>query len=341
MKSLYFFKLAGVILFALAVITIPVAAFTPVTITDATGTVITISEEPQRIISLTPSVTEILFAINAGNRVVGCAENSDYPVEAAQLPIISSYAKFSMERILSLNPDLLIGEKTLVPYGDVSYLKEHGCTVLLIKSEDVSTAMENFITIGKAVGCVSNAENLVNTIQNELQLVTDTISKLSVKKPTVAHLLHCDPFFVSGKNTIQDVLITAAGCVNAFSNVPRWSIVNLEQLIVTNPDIILINANMGMGEKADAVIDTYFGNSSRFKTLPAYKNNKIYLIDGDLVDCFGPRLIHGVKSIAKIAYPDIFGEYNFENTSVAKTPGFSQILVLFGVAVAVFLRRRS
>ena len=341
MKVSSIIKLAGAILIAITVIAVPAAAFTPVTITDATGATLTITEEPQRIVSLTPTVAEILFAVGAGDRVVASAENTDYPAEAAQLPTVGSYASLSMERILTLVPDLLIGEKSMIRTDELEYLRTHGCTVLIVDADDIATAMESFLTIGKAVGCTSNAENLVNSIKNELKLITDATSVLSEEKPTVAHLLWYDPLFVSGKDTMQDNLITAAGCTNAFSDVSGWGVVNIEQFLVTNPDIIIINTSMGEGETSDAVIDTYFGNDARFKTLSAYKNNKIYVIDGDLVDRSGPRLIQGVEAIAKIAYPEIFGEYTFENTDVAKTPGFAPVLVLFGVAAAFFLRRRS
>lgn len=342
MKVQTLLKIIGVLLLATVLVTVPVAAFSPVTLTDATGAEIVITEQPSRIISLTPAVAEILFAVGAGDAVVASSENTNYPAEAAALPNVGSYANLSKERILSFEADLLIGEKSMISEDALAYLRVHGCKVLIIASDDIQSTMESIVTVGKAVGHASEAQTLVDEMQKELNLIVEKISSISdEEKPKIAHLLWYDPIYVSGKNTMQDSIISAAGGINAFADVDGWGVVNIEKFLTTNPDIVIINTSMGNGETEDDVINMYFESDTRFKIVSAYKNNNIYVLDGDLTDRSGPRFIQAVEAIAMAAYPDIFGAYTFENTGSAKTPGFAPVLVLFGVAAAVFLRRRS
>lgn len=334
-------KIAGILLFAAVLLAAPAAAFTPVTITDATGTDVIITEQPERIISLTPAAAEILFAVGAGDSVIASSDSTNYPEEAAALQTVGSYVSLNKERIITLEPDLLIGEQSMTSPDEIDYLRRHGCKILIVASDDIESTITSIATIGKATGHEDDAQNLINNMQKTLDLIAEKTASIPAgEKPKIAHLLWYNPLYVSGKNTMQNDIITTAGGINAFGDVDGWGVVTIEKFLTTNPDIIILNTAMDTGESEEEVINLYFESDPRLKTVSAYKNNAIYVIDGDLTDRSGPRFIQAVEAIAKAAYPDIFGEYTFENTQSAKTPGFAPLMVIIGITAAVALRRR-
>ena len=131
-------KIAGILLFAAVLLAAPAAAFTPATITDATDTDVIITEQPERIISLTPAAAEILFAVGAGDAVIASSDSTNYPEAAAELPTVGSYVSLNKERIITLEPDLLIGEQSMTSPDEIDYLRRHGCKILILASDDIT-----------------------------------------------------------------------------------------------------------------------------------------------------------------------------------------------------------
>jgi len=330
-----------VFLFLLVVgfLALPVsAAWEPVTITDATGTEVTLNEQPARIVSLSPTVAEILFAVGAGNQVVGTTAATNYPEAASQLPIIGDYENINNESVIALSPNLVIGERSFVKLSTVDYLRNHGITVLVLDSNSIQGALDTIRTIGKATGHSSEAETIVSSLEKEMKAITDLSSKISEnEKVRVAQLNWYNPLNVSGSNTMQDSIIRAAGCLNAFSDVDGWGNVNIEKFMVVDSDMIVITKNAGLGNTDEDVIKTYFGNDSRLQQLSAYKNNKILVIDGDLIDRSGPRFIQAVKQIAEKAYTKTSNTPQKTTTS----PGFVPLLIIAGITAAVFTIRKK
>jgi len=292
-------KIGFISLLVLAFLAIPVsAAWAPVTITDATGTEVIISEQPVRIVSLSPTVAEILFTIGAGEQVVASTTATNYPEAAAKLPTVGDYANINNESVIAMSPNLVIGEKSMVKMATVEYLREHGVNVLILDSNSIEGTLGSIKTIGKATGHTSEAETIVSSLEDEMKSINELTSSIPEnEKVRVAQLNWNNPLNVSGSNTMQDSIIRAAGCVNAFSDVDGWGNVNIERFIVVNPDLIVITKNMGMGETDEEVIKKYFGSDSRLQQLSAYKNNKIIVVDGDLMDRSGPRFIQAVEKI--------------------------------------------
>lgn len=316
----------------------PSEKWTPVTIVDDFGYEITITKKPQRIISLAPANTEILFAVGAGDRVVAVTEYCTFPEEATKLPVIGGYSTVNIERVVALNPDLILayhgnGE------DNVNYLKYLGFNVITLNADSVDGTLHDILLVGEATGCVETAETLIADMEKRLAAVAEKLEGISEEdKPTMVHSMWTDPLWVSGSGTFQDEMIRYAGGINAVSSTEGWGIVTLEKFLLIDPDIIFVDTGMGMGEGSENTLRDYIMTEPRLKTLTAVKNGQVYAVNADIIDRGGPRLVDGVEVIASLAHPEIFGEYDADNTT-ASSPGFSIIPFIF--ALAVLLIRRT
>ena len=307
------------------------------TITDDFGYTVTISARPERIVSLAPANTEILFAVGAGDRVVAVTEYCTFPEEATKLPIIGGYSTVNVERVITAKPDLIIayygnGEET------ITHLKNLGYTVITLNADSIAGTIADIRIVGKAVGCEAEAEALIADMESRMAAVSEKLAGIpESEKPTMVHSMWTDPLWVSGSSTFQDEMIAFAGGINAVAETEGWGIVTLEKFLLIDPDIIFVDTGMGMGEGAQDVLKNYFLTEPRLSTLTAVQTGQVYAVNADIIDRGGPRIVEGIEAVASIAHPEIFGEYEPENAAASSPLG---ILPLLGIA-AVLLFRRS
>ncbi len=312
----------------------------PVTVTDDYGSSVTLNVRPERIISLAPTNTEILFALGAGERVIGVTEYCTYPEEAKNRTIIGGYSTVNIEKVVALHPDLI-----LAYYGNgletVEYLKQLGYTVLTLNADSLAGSIQDIRLVGKAIGQESNAESLISDMERRITAVTDKLSAIpDGSKPTVIHCMWADPLWVSGSSTFEDEMIAAAGGTNAAAFVSGWEIVTIEKFMTIDPDIIIVDSGMGMGEGATAILKNFFYTDPRLKTLSAVKNNQVYIMNADLIDRGGPRIPETIEQLTQIIHPEIFGEYTLYSSS-AQSPGFLTVVVIAGMCGGFALLRRG
>lgn len=321
---------------------VPVAAqtsaqWTPATLTDDYGYQITIDKEPQRIVSLAPANTEMIFALGLGDRVVGVTEYCNYPEEATTKPVIGGYTTVNIERVVAQKPDLVIayygnGEET------VSHLRQLGLTVMTMNSDSVAGTFHDIELIGKATGKTTEAEQLTKNMQKRIDAVTAKLQGITTT-PTAFHCVWADPLWVSGGQTFQDEIITLAGGQNPFNDVNGWGIITMERLLTTNPDYIIVDSGMGMGEGGHDILKDYFLTEPRLQELTAVKNNHVYVMNADIIDRGGPRIVDCLEQLAKILHPDAFGTEN-QTAAATRAPGFGTILTLTAAACALCLIRK-
>ena len=314
------------------------AQWTPVTITDDFGYEITIDKEPQRIVSLAPANTEILFALGLGDRVVGVTEYCNYPEEATQKPIIGGYTTVNIERVVAQKPDLVIayygnGEET------VSHLKQLGLTVITLNSDSVAGTFHDIELVGKATGKTAEAKTLTDSMQKRIDAVTAKLTGIDAT-PTAFHCVWADPLWVSGGQTFQDEIITLAGGQNPFKDVNGWGIITMERLLTTDPDIIIVDSGMGMGQGGRDVLKNYFHTEPRLSGLSAVKNDQIYVMNADIIDRGGPRIVDCLEQLARILHPEAFGTED-QTPSPTRAPGFGLVLALTAAACGLYLARRN
>ncbi|HJJ36282.1 MAG TPA: helical backbone metal receptor [Methanocorpusculum sp.] len=317
----------------------PGSEWTPVTITDDFGYTVSINAKPERIISLAPTNTEILFAVGAGDRVVGVTEYCDYPEEATTKPIIGGYSTPNVEKIVSLDPDLIIAY-----YGNgletINHIKELGYNVITLNSDSLDGSYRGIELIGEAVGCKDAADSLVSMMKSNLAVLQSKLPT-DAEKPVVVHCLWTDPLWVSGSHTFEDEMIAAAGGINGASFVDGWGIVTIEKFLTLDPDIIIVDNGMGMGGNADDVLKNYFENDPRLRELSAVKNRQVYIMHADLIDRGGPRIVEAITYLSQICHPEIYGEYTQFQETTASTPGFGIVGFLGVLGAALLLRRRA
>ena len=312
------------------------ADWEPVTITDDLGVTVTIDKYPERIVSLSPANTEILFALGLGDRIVGVTEYCTYPEAALSKDKIGGFSTINTEKIAVLNPDLLVAadgnsEET------IAHLRELGYTIITVNADTIDTTLADIRLIGKAAGVESAAEELVSSMKADLAGIAEKTK--GAEKPTILHCMWTDPLWVSGSGTFQDEMISAAGGVNAAAAEGGWVALTMEKFLTMNPDIIVVDSGDGMGVGTDDALKNFFLKDSRMQSLSAVQNERVYVVNADIIDRGGPRIVEGVEALAEIAHPDIFGEYG-GNTNTVVSPGFGILGVLAGLCVCLAVRRK-
>jgi iron complex transport system substrate-binding protein len=268
------------------------------------GLSVTLATPAQRVVSLAPSNTEILFAIGAGSQVVGRDTFSDYPPQVKSVADIGgSMGNFNTEAILALHPDLVLAGE--IDSSDlVASLEKLGLQVYYLKNPATLDEMyANLETVGQLTGQSGHAAALVASLQARVAAVDAKIAT-AVSRPSVYYELDgTDPSkpYTSGGGTFVDLLIQRAGGVNVFSQLKdQWPQVSLEQLLVDNPQVILLG-DSAYGETPDKVIAR-----TGWGSLQAIKNNQVFSFDDNLVSRPGPRLVDGLEALARLIHPDLF-----------------------------------
>ncbi|EHQ35712.1 helical backbone metal receptor [Methanoplanus limicola] len=312
-----------------------------VTVIDDFGKEIEIKGYPQRIISLAPANTEILYALGLGDKIVGVTDYCNYPAEAVNVEKVGGYSTPNVEKIVAAKPDLIVAS-----FGNTeevaNKLRNMGFVVISTNPTDISDVLNDITIIGEATGTESKAKEIVSDMESRINSIR-TKAAGADEHPTVAHIVWYDPVWVSGSDTFQNEMFEIISAKNAFPEVKGWGTVSLEEFVVTNPDVIVVSSGTGMGEEGRDVIYNYLMEESRFKNMNAVKNNRVYVVDADIIDRGGPRIVEGLEEVAADVYPDLFTytEKSENNTSESAPLGISVVMSLIAGLSVVFLRRRE
>ncbi|RLG91479.1 MAG: cobalamin-binding protein [Candidatus Hecatellales archaeon] len=281
----------------------------PVTLTDDTGRTVTIKSLPQRIVSLAPSNTEILFALGLDDKVVGVTSYCDYPskvkdlVNQGKITVVGGYWNPSVEKIIDLNPDLVLGS-TMMGQNNLQTLEEKDIPVLVLDPKTIDDIYDDILMVGKATGTYDKAEALVDQMKTRIDAVKSQV--IGLTKVKVVYICWLSPVWVAGGGTFMDSAINIAGGVNVFSELSGWKSVSPEAVIEKNPDIIVYTSMsiQGSGEQIRSQIKELFQPTN------AVKNDQIYLLIGDassMLERPGPGIVDGIEVLAKIFHPPAYG----------------------------------
>jgi iron complex transport system substrate-binding protein len=278
----------------------------PMTITDGAGREVTLEATPERIISLSPSNTEILFAVGAGDSVVGDTDYCNYPEEAAGLQKVGGYSadSISIETIVSLDPDLVLadasGQETII-----EALERSNIPVIAVKSSSFEDVYANIEMIGTASGHKDEATALVDEMKARVAAVTEKIKDIpEADRPTVFWEVWDEPLMTIGPNTFTSQTIEMAGGVNIFADLSEdYPPVSDEEVVNRNPDFI-----MGPDSMGEKLTTSELASRPGWDKINAVINNHIVLLDGDISSRPGPRIVDALETIAKALYPDLFSE---------------------------------
>ncbi|MBC7877454.1 MAG: cobalamin-binding protein [Anaerolineales bacterium] len=273
-----------------------------ITVTDGLGRSVVLDEPAQRIVSLAPSNTEILFAIGAGDQVIGRDEFSDYPAEAASIESVGgSMGEYSVESIVALKPDLVLAAEINSPEL-VKQLEDLGLTVYYLTNPTTIEEMYiNLEIVGELTG--HDVTELVDSLKARVAAVDEKIMILSSRPSVFYEIDATDPAkpYTYGPGTFGDLLITRAGGFNIGGELTdAYPQISLEQIIVSNPTVILLGDAM-WGVTVESVVAR-----PGWETIEAVKANQIFPIDDNLISRPGPRLVDGLEQLAKLLHPGAF-----------------------------------
>ncbi|MEZ0396857.1 MAG: cobalamin-binding protein [Anaerolineales bacterium] len=280
----------------------PAAA--PLTFTDGLGRPVSLAAPAQRVVSLAPSNTEILFAVGAGAQVVGRDMFSDYPAEALAIQDIGgSMGEYNLEAIVALQPDLVLAGG-INPPELVAALEELGLTVYFLPNPLTLEEMYlNLETVAALTGHEAEAAALSDSLRARVASVDEKIASVT-ERPTVYYELDAtDPSrpYTAGAGTFVDLLISRAGGVNVAGEIETpWVQLDIETLLVYDPDLILLG-DAAWGESAETV-----AARPGWEALSAVQNGAIYPFDDNLVSRPGPRLVDGLEALARLLHPALF-----------------------------------
>jgi iron complex transport system substrate-binding protein len=270
-------------------------------VVDQLNRAMQIADNPRRVIALAPSITEIIFALHQEQRLVGVTLFSDYPPAAQKLPKVGSYVQLDIEKIVSLKPDLCIGIRDGNPIALVKRLESLGIPVYAVNPTNLESVMTTVDEIGGLLGSVKQARQLTAEMHARVQVVESRIAAVRAR-PRVFFQIGISPIVSAGTHTFIHELIHLSGGVNIAAgpvNYPRYT---EEEVIRLKPDIIIITS-MARGVRFDSVKARWL----RWKSIPAVRHDRIYLVDSNLVDRPSPRLVKGLEDMARMIHPEVFG----------------------------------
>jgi iron complex transport system substrate-binding protein len=275
-----------------------------ITLTDGLGRSVTLDGPPQRIVSLAPSNTEILFAIGAGQQVVGRDEFTNYPEESLALPSVGgSWGDYNTEAIVELNPDLVLAAE-INPPELVESLEKLGLTVFLLPNPtDIDGIYQIMETAAQLSGHEAETDILVESLKQRVEAVTNQTAQLTDRPSVFYELDSTEPNapYTAGAGTFVELLIEMAGGANIGSAMDSpWAQISLEQLVVLDPDIILL------GDSAYGVTPESVTARAGWESISAVVNDRVYPFNDDLASRPGPRMVDGLEAMARLIQPEVF-----------------------------------
>jgi len=275
--------------------------FQPGSYTDDMGREITIDEIPQRIVSHVPAITEILFALGLEERVVGVSDYCDYPEEAKLKPSVGNYFNPSIENIVALDPDLVLTDGHS---ESIKGLDSLGITFIVIDPKDIDGIIKDIELVGKVTDTEARAKKLIKEMEGDMSRVLNQVKDAPpVRVFYIIDATDLNNPWTAGPGSFADSLITMAGGQNIAAQAPgAWVQFSLEAVVASDPEIIILPAKHGTAFTSPEVLKGH----PAWREVTAVKQDRICIIDGDLVDRPGPRIVQGLEKIAEIIHPELF-----------------------------------
>jgi iron complex transport system substrate-binding protein len=262
-----------------------------ITVTDDAGRTVTIAQTPHRIISLAPSITEDLFALGLGGKVVGDTTYDNYPPAAVNITKVGGFSSPSIEKIVSLNPDVVFAS-SLENNTLLSTLSGYGIPTVVLNPTSLTGILNDLSLIGKVSGSAGNSSALVANLTQKM-----TANSISVAShPRVLYLVWYNPIMSAGADTFEGDIIAHAGGINVaqLANVSGYGTMSKESIVALNPSVIIANSAMNSTAVQQVKSDPALA------TVDAVKNGKIYILDSDIISRPGPRAFDALEQIAGI-----------------------------------------
>ena len=267
-------------------------------IKDDLGDTHVLGAPPQRIISLAPNVTEILFALGLEDRVCGVTASCNYPSQATEKDIVGDFAEIDIEKIIALKPDLILAED-MHKYEVIPMLEELGFTVVALVPHNLQEVMDSIELVGSLTGTQDKAAQVVSDMQQRIQAITDITNGLDEEeKVSVLYIIWHEPIMSVGSDTRINELIVKSGGINIAAIAGEgYPTLTLEEVIYISPQVIIVDS--------EASLD-FVMNESRLDGVDAVINDRVYSINPDLTNRPTPRIVEALEIMAEMIQPQLF-----------------------------------
>lgn len=268
----------------------------PLSITDFLEREITLEKEPERIVSLAPSITELIYALGAGDKVVGVTDYDNYPPEVEEVSKVGGFKGPNIEAITAQNPDIVLASNQS-GQEEMEALENMGIPVIMMEAKNIEGIYESIRLLAQITGAEEKGEEIISEMETKINEIKDKVEGLPTMD--VFYLVSFDGNWTAGKGTFIDELIALAGGKNIVNDVEGWAQYSVEELVKQNPDAIITSPHAGNVEDIES--------AEGYKDTNAVKNGNIFVIsDDDIIARASNRIVLGLEEIAKFLHPEVF-----------------------------------
>lgn len=273
---------------------------------DARGELIALKRSAIKIVSLVPSVTEYIFALDRGHLLIGRSDECELPENALEVEVVGSPTHIASERLVALKPDVVLVGKMMEEH-QITQLEGKGFTIVVFDLQNWNSVLRDLEMLGKILGAEGDVKTLISWLTRKRTTVEVEINSLEDSMPLSTVVLHSlNPLRAAGAGSVIDEFISISGGSNITADgSSHSSIFSFEELLQKQPDVILISTK---ASNRQGIKD--LAKDPNWSQLPAFKNNRVYLIDGETLKTPGPRHVIAFEQIASALHPGIFDAPN-------------------------------
>ncbi|ALS74814.1 cobalamin-binding protein [Planococcus rifietoensis] len=276
------------------------ASDAPYTVTDDRGEELEFEQAPETIVSLIPSNTEIVFALDAGDQLVGVTDYDNYPEAAQDIERVSDSVEFNAEKIIQLDPDVVLAYSTGEAPPALSQLEDADIPVFVIESatsfDEVYGDIEQ---IASVLAKEEKGAEVIEGIQTQIKDVQERLAAVEEQKEVYVEISPSPEIYTTGKSTFMQEILDHAQVTNAFEDLEGWPSISEEEVITRDPEVILTTVSY----VEDAVGDIEARDS--WSAVEAIENDEVHFIDSDITSRPGPRIGEAVQLVAETVYPEL------------------------------------
>jgi iron complex transport system substrate-binding protein len=263
---------------------------------DMAGRTVRVPDRPARVVSLAPSLTELVFALDAADRLVGVTQHCDYPPAASEKPRVGGIYTPNFEVILSLRPDLVLATTEANRDEHVRALEEIGLPVYVVRGESFAAVLASIDRVGALLGRGQAARELADGMRRRAEAISRAVS--GTRPPRVLYVIWGNPLIVPGRGAMITDLIRRAGGASVSADEPlEFPRFAMEEALARRPERVVI-ARHGRETLAQRLREW-----PHLALLPAVRDGRVDGIDGDLLHRAGPRIVEGLEALARLLHP--------------------------------------
>ncbi|MDY6834850.1 MAG: ABC transporter substrate-binding protein [Chloroflexota bacterium] len=303
MNRIVFMILVTIIALPIMVVGIACEENAPGNIVDDLGRTVSVDETPERIVSLAPSITEILYALDLEDRIVGVTSYCDYPDAAASKPKVGGFSTVDLEAVAAADPDVVFAAN-IHKSETIPALEDLGYVVITLAPETIDDVLDNIALVGDITGESQSANTLISDMTARIKAISDVTGDLSQSQmPHTLYVTWHDPIYTVGSGTLTQDLIEKAGGINVAHDISGHGVISLESAVARNPGVVIACTGHGSSEDEPFEWALY---SEVLSTIDARETNNVYQVDADQATRGGPRIIEGLEWFAYFLHPDLF-----------------------------------